>query len=99
MRFYQSVWLIGRTVNSEYTVSRYAIPVESSLLMSQYIMHHDSRYYKYTKQFQPNRWTQKFKSSLPRFAYFPLGGGIRGCLVETFAWMEGILAIASILRR
>ncbi len=45
MRLYPPVWLIGRTVNSEYVVSKYAIPAGSSLLMSQYIMHHDSRYY------------------------------------------------------
>ena len=45
MRLYPPLWLIGRTVNSEYVVSKYAIPAGSSLLMSQYIMHHDSRYY------------------------------------------------------
>jgi cytochrome P450 len=45
MRLYPPLWLIGRTVNSEYVVSKYAIPAGSSLLISQYIMHHDSRYY------------------------------------------------------
>jgi cytochrome P450 len=99
MRLYPPVWLIGRTVNSEYAVSKYAIPAGSSLLMSQYVMHHDSRYYNQPEVFQPDRWTQEFKNSLPRFAYFPFGGGIRGCIGETFAWTEGILAIASISRQ
>jgi cytochrome P450 len=27
------------------------------------------------------------------------GGGIRSCIGETFAWMEGILVIATIARR
>ena len=99
MRLYPPVWLIGRTVNSKYAISKYAIPAGSLLLMSQYIMHHDSHYYKQPEQFQPDRWTLEFKNSLPRFAYFPFGGGIRGCIGETFAWMEGILTIASISRR
>ena len=94
-----SLWLIGRTVNSDYAVSKYSIRAGSSLLMSQYVIHHDSRYYKQPEQFQPDRWTQKFKNTLPRFAYFPFGGGIRGCTAESFAWMEGILAVASISKQ
>src|SRR5215475_15478194 len=99
MRLYPPVWLIGRAVSSEYAVSKYSIPAGSSLLMSQYVTHHDSRYYKRPEQFQPDRWTQQFKNTLPRFAFFPFGGGIRGCIGETFAWMEGIIAIASISRQ
>ena len=82
-----------------YAVSKYSIPAGSSLLMSQYVIHYDSRYYKQPEQFQPDRWTQQFKNTLPRFAYFPFGGGIRGCIGESFAWMEGILAVASISKQ
>jgi cytochrome P450 len=48
------------------------------------------------EEFNPNRWTDDFKAHLPRFSYFPFGGGIRGCIGESFAWMEGILIIATI---
>jgi cytochrome P450 len=41
----------------------------------------------------------KFKNTLPRFAYFPFGGGIRGRTGESFAWMEGIVAVASISKQ
>lgn len=39
------------------------------------------------------------KTHLPRFSYFPFGGGIRGCIGESFAWMEGILLIATLSRK
>jgi cytochrome P450 len=99
MRLYPPVWTIGRYVENDYSIGEYTIPVGSSLLMSQYVMHRNSRYYEEPKRFNPDRWTEKFKTHLPRFGYFPFGGGIRGCIGEPFAWMEGILVIATIAQR
>ena len=99
MRVYPPVWTIGRYVENDYSVDEYSIPAGSSLLMSQYVMHHDPRYYDQPEQFNPDRWTEEFKANLPRFSYFPFGGGIRGCIGETFAWMEGVLIIAIIAQK
>jgi cytochrome P450 len=43
-----------------------------------------------------DRWTDDFKTHLLRFSYFPFGGEIRGCIGEPFAWMEGVLIIATV---
>ncbi len=99
MRLYPPVWTIGRRVENDYSVGEYTIPAGSSILMSQYVMHHNPRYYKEPYQFNPDRWTEEFKSRLPRFCYFPFGGGIRGCIGEPFAWIEGILIIATIAQK
>jgi cytochrome P450 len=99
MRLYPPVWTMGRYVENDYHVGEYTIPAGSSILMSQYVMHHDPRYYEEPEQFNPDRWTTKFKTDLPRFSYFPFGGGIRGCIGEPFAWMEGILIIATIAQK
>lgn len=37
--------------------------------------------------------------SRPKFSYFPFGAGTRICIGEQFAWLEGILALATIARR
>ena len=99
MRLYPPVWTMGRYVENDYYVGEYTIPAGSSILFSQYVMHHDPRYYEEPEHFNPDRWTTKFKTDLPRFSYFPFGGGIRGCVGEPFAWMEGILIIATIAQK
>jgi cytochrome P450 len=99
MRLYPPVWTIGRHVENDYSVGEYTIPAGSSILMSQYVMHHDPRYYEELEEFNPDRWTEEFKNHLPRFSYFPFGGGIRGCIGEPFAWMEGVLIIATIAQK
>jgi cytochrome P450 len=99
MRLYPPVWSIGRYVDNDYTLGKYTIPSGSTIMMSQYVMHHDPRYYVEPERFNPERWSSEAKSRLPRFSYFPFGGGIRGCIGESFAWMEGILVIATIARQ
>ena len=80
MRLYPPVWTMGRHVENDYSVGEYTIPAGSSILMSQYVMHHDPRYYEKPEEFNPDRWTDDFKTHLPRFSYFPFGGGMRGCI-------------------
>jgi cytochrome P450 len=96
MRLYPPAWTIGRQAINDYKVDKYVIPAGSIILMSQYVMHHDSRYFSDPDLFYPDRWTKEAKLQLPRFSYFPFGGGIRGCVGEPFAWMEGILLLSTI---
>ncbi|MGC1931557.1 MAG: cytochrome P450 [Candidatus Nitrosopolaris sp.] len=96
MRLYPPAWTIGRQAIKDYNVDRYVIPAGSIILMSQYVMHRNPRYFSDPDSFYPDRWTKEVKSHLPRFSYFPFGGGIRGCVGEPFAWMEGILLLATI---
>src|SRR5258708_13988018 len=67
--------------------------------MSPYILQRDARYYGEPERFNPGRWTPEFRASLPKFAYFPFGGGPRQCIGESFAWMELILIVATIAQQ
>jgi cytochrome P450 len=96
MRLYPPVWTMGRFAVNDYPLGGYMIPKGSSLMFSQYVMHHSTKYYDNPETFDPDRWTEEVKMRLPRFSYFPFGGGIRGCVGEPFAWQEGILLIATI---
>ena len=99
MRLYPPAWTMGRRVLSDYRVGQYVAPAGSIVLLSQWVTHHDPRYYAEPFKFDPDRWTTEAREARPKFAYFPFGGGPRVCIGESFAWMEGLLLIATIAQQ
>ncbi len=99
LRVYPPVWALGRAVVSELVLGEYSIPAGSFILMSQYVMHHDPRFYENPDQFNPDRWTKQMQEKLPKFAYFQFGGGPRVCVGEPFAWFEGVMVLSTIGRK
>jgi cytochrome P450 len=99
LRIFPPIWAIGRRPIRAYKIGDYVIPANSMIMMSQIVNHHDPRYYKHPEAFDPDRWTPEMKAKLPKYSYFPFGGGPRTCIGEPFAWMEGTLILASIARR
>jgi cytochrome P450 len=99
MRLYPPAWVIGRETVGDYMLDGVRLPAHSMILMSQYVVHRDPRYFSEPDQFEPERWTPEFKAALPRFAYFPFGGGPRVCIGEPFAWTEGILLLATLAQQ
>lgn len=99
MRLYPPAWAIGRLVHEEYEINGYYIPKRSLMLASQYVTHRDERFFPDPTRFDPQRWTPEARETRPAFSYFPFGGGTRRCIGEGFAWIEGILLLATIARR
>ena len=100
MRLYPPSWAIGRRAIEDYALNnKYTIPPGAVVIMSQYLVHHDSRYFTDPEKFVPERWSSKFKTSIPRFSYFPFGGGPRSCIGEPLAWSEGIIVLANVINR
>lgn len=99
MRLYPPAWAIGRRAIEDFEAGGYDIPARSMVLMSQYIMHRDRRFHPDPTRFDPDRWLPEVASARPRFSYFPFGGGTRICIGEQFAWMEGVLLLATIAQR
>jgi len=99
MRLYPPAWSVARTVVSEFELRGYRIPAGANVVMSQWIMHRDPRYFPDPEKFDPDRWLPEKSQKLPRFAYFPFGGGPRQCIGASFAMMEATLLLASISQR
>ena len=69
------------------------------VVVSQYIIHRDARFFPEPERFDPDRWRPEVAAMRPKLSYFPFGAGSRICIGEQFAWMEGILVLAAIGRR
>jgi cytochrome P450 len=99
MRLYPPAWTISRQALDDYQIGPYPMAKGSVALMSQWVMHHDPRYYPDPLRFDPERWLPDAVAARPKYAYFPFGGGPRMCVGEPFAWMEGILVLAALGQR
>jgi cytochrome P450 len=99
MRLYPPAWAIGRRAMESFEAREFTVPANSVVLMSQYVMHRDERFFPDPERFDPERWTPEAQAARPKFAYFPFGGGNRVCIGEQFAWMEGVLLIATLAQR
>jgi cytochrome P450 len=99
MRLYPPAWAVGRRAIEGFDAGGYRIPARSMVLMSQYITHRDPRFFPEPERFDPERWLPEIAAARPKFAYFPFGAGTRICIGEQFAWMEGILILATIAQK
>lgn len=98
MRLYPPAWGVGRTVAKEFELAGYRVPAGTNLVMSQWVMHRDARFFPEPEKFDPGRWSTEAARKLPRFAYFPFGAGPRQCIGNAFAMMEAILLLATMAR-
>jgi cytochrome P450 len=99
MRLYPPVWLIGRSALGNCSIGEYSIPAGAQVWVGLWINHHDPRYFEAPDEFRPERWAHDWRKRLPRYAYFPFGGGPRFCIGEPFAMVEAALLLATVAQR
>jgi cytochrome P450 len=99
MRLYPPAWAIGRRALEDVEIGGYTISRGTVVLISQYLVHHDRRFFTDPDQYDPDRWLPERVKARPKYSYFPFGGGTRVCIGESFAWTEGVLVLATLARR
>ena len=99
MRLYPPAWTTGREATEDVVIGGYRIPKGAQLLIAQWVVHRDPRWFPNPEAFDPDRWGQARAADLPRYAYFPFGGGPRVCIGNHFAMMEAILILAVAMQR
>jgi cytochrome P450 len=99
MRLYPPAWMMTRRTLVEYELGGYTLPAGTFLMLSPYVTHHDARFFPAPEVFDPERWAVPAEAQPPKFAYFPFGGGPRQCVGEGFAWMEGLLLLATLAQQ
>jgi cytochrome P450 len=99
LRWYPPVWVLTRRVNRDLAVSGGTLPAGSIIFVSEWVIHHDPRWYEDPERFDPERFSDEASAARPEFAYFPFGAGYRDCVGSPFAWLEGVLLLAMIVQR
>ena len=99
MRLYPPAWGLARIVVEDHELGGYPLRKGMGVAMAQWVVHRDTRWYDAPEEFRPERWEGDFAKSIPRFAYFPFGGGPRQCIGNSFAVMEATLILATIAQR
>jgi cytochrome P450 len=101
MRLYPPAWGVGRRAIHDFELDGYRIPARTNFFLLQWVTQRDARFFPNPERFDPERWrSDPIRSGkIPRFAYFPFGGGPRVCVGAGFAMMEATLLLATIAQR
>ncbi len=96
LRLYPTAWGMARLATEEHEIAGYPVHPGYGVAFAQWVVHRDPRWYDAPLEFRPERWENGLAKRLPRFAYFPFGGGPRQCIGNTFALMEASVVLATI---
>jgi cytochrome P450 len=96
LRPYPAAYAIGRQAAEPCVIGGYNVPRGMTLFMSQRVLHRDPRFFDDPEAFRPERWMDGLAKRLPRYAYFPFGGGPRVCIGTSFAQMAATLVLATV---
>jgi cytochrome P450 len=99
LRLYPPVWAVGRRAIRDLQIGGTEVAKGAIVLACQWALHRSGKYFSNPTRFDPDRWTAEFQRTLPKYAFFPFGGGPRSCIGESFAWMELRIVLTEMLRR
>ncbi|MFY9801656.1 MAG: cytochrome P450 [Candidatus Acidiferrales bacterium] len=99
LRLYPAAYIVARTSIAPCTVAGYDFPADTTMIMAQWVMHRDPRYFDDPEAFRPERWLDGLENRLPAGAYFPFGDGPRRCIGQGFALLESALVLATIAQK
>jgi cytochrome P450 len=99
LRLYPPAWSLGREAREDIDVGGYLVPKGSQVWFCPWSIQRDARWYEAPDAFRPERWQHDFAKTLPKYAYFPFGGGPRLCIGQAFAQMEVVLVLATLAQR
>jgi cytochrome P450 len=99
LRLYPPVWAVGRRAIQDLQIGGTEVPKGAIVLACQWALQRCEKYFSNPTRFDPDRWTAEFQHTLPKYAFFPFGGGPRSCIGEGFAWMELRIVLTELLRR
>ncbi len=91
LRLYPPVWILGRRALSDLPPAALGLKKGTIVLVCMAALHRQEKWFPDAEAFEPGR-----AESAHRYAFLPFGAGGRLCIGERFAWLEGILCLATL---
>ena len=98
LRLYPQAIALSRDAADIITVGGKAIDQYTTVIMSIYATHHDSKYWQRPNEFYPEHFLNGATTERHKYAFIPFGGGIHNCIGRYFAELEMMLIIVTLLR-
>lgn len=99
MRLYPPAYALGRQAAIPTEIAGHPVAAGVVVILPTWAVQRDARWFGEPEAFRPERWEDEGTRRLPRYAYFPFGGGPRQCIGNGFAMMEASLLLATIAQR
>jgi len=96
LRLYPAAWAVFREANGDARLGEYRVKDGSGMILPQYSIHHDGRYFEDPEAFDPDRWDRRDPGA--NGAYFPFGSGPHACIGRQFALTGATLTVAGLIR-
>lgn len=100
LRLFPPAWLTGRIVAEDGNLNGFDLRRGAALMISPWVSHRSGRYFSAPEEYRPDRWLDgTLERRLPRYAFFPFGGGSRRCIGDHFSMTHMLTILACVLRR
>lgn len=95
LRLYPPAWLVTRKAIEADCIDGHDIPAGALVITSPALLHRHPDIWSDPDAFYPER----FLDSYPRESFIPFGAGLRQCIGKDFAYVEGVMILASLCER
>jgi len=96
LRLYPAAWAVFRQASADVRLGEYRVPEGAAIVMPQWSIHRDSRFFDDPETFDPDRWIDRSPQSVE--AYFPFSSGPHACIGRQFSITGARLALATIVQ-
>ena len=96
LRLYPPFFLVVRESRIDGEIGGRRLDKGTSIGLCSWVTHRHPRYFAEPDAFRPERWLDGLARRLPRFAYFPFGGGPRVCIANALVRQHLTLVLATL---
>lgn len=97
LRLYPPAWAVFRQASGKTRLGKYTVEGGSAVILPQWSVHRDKRYFDNPRQFDPTRWEHRSPNAVS--AYFPFSTGPHSCIGSQFALSGATLSLARLTQK